>query len=105
MKYLEKFATACGVLALGIALTGCGSEPSESDIQAAITKEQAATPEIMKGMVPEVSGVKKVGCKADGEKAYICDVELEAKQFGKTNKGVAQFRLVKGSDGWAITKR
>ena len=92
-------AAMCGML-----LAGCSGEPSEKDIQSAIAKEQQAMPEMMKGMVPEITGVKKVGCKSDSEKAYICDLEMEAKQFGATKKGVAPVRLVKTSDGWAVTK-
>jgi hypothetical protein len=85
-------------------LAGCSGEPSEKDIQSAIAKEQQAMPDLMKGMVPEITAVKKVGCKSDSEKAYICDLEMEAKQFGATKKGVAPVRLVKTSDGWAVTK-
>lgn len=89
---------------LVLALAGCGGEPSEKDIQSAIMKEQQATPELMKGLVPEITGVKKVGCKADGDKAYVCDLEMDAKQFGTTKKAVAPVRFIKASDGWVITK-
>lgn len=85
-------------------LAGCSSEPSEKEIEAAIAKEQAATPELVKGLVPEVANVKKVGCKADGDKAFICDLEMDVKQLGVTNKAVAPVRFVKASDGWAVTK-
>ena len=89
---------------MGMTLPGCSSEPSEQDIQAAITKEQQATPEIMEGLVPEITDVKKIGCKSDSKNAYVCDVELEAKQFGSTTRSVSPVRFVKTDNGWAITK-
>lgn len=92
------------VVAASLTLTACGGEPSQGDIDAAIKKEQLAMPKLMEGLVPVVKNVKKIGCKADGEKAYICDVELEVEQLGKTNKGIAPVRFVKGSDGWVATK-
>lgn len=100
MKPTTVFAAAV----MGAALAGCSSEPSEQDIQAAITKEQKAAPEIMAGLVPEISNVKKIGCKPDSDKAYICDVELEAKQFGSVTKGVSPVRFVKTNDGWAMSR-
>ena len=42
--------------------------------------------------------------KEDGEKAYKCDVKMEVALSGKTNKGIAPIRFVKGSDGWRATK-
>lgn len=104
MKNTLRPASIPLALLLGITLSGCGSEPSEQDIQAAITKEQQATPEIMEGLVPEITSVKKIGCKADGSSAYVCDVELEAKQFGAVTKGVSPVRFVKTDNGWAMTK-
>lgn len=96
-------AFSSGVI-FALALAGCGGEPSEKDIQSAIAKEQQATPDLMKGLVPEITGVKKVGCKSDGDQAYVCDLEMEAKQFGTMHKAVAPVRFIKASDGWAVTK-
>ncbi|MGI5010944.1 MAG: hypothetical protein ACRYGO_06985 [Janthinobacterium lividum] len=104
MKNTLQLASISLVLFLGTTLSGCSSEPSEQDIQAAITKEQQATPEIMEGLVPEITSVKKIGCKPDSSNAYICDVELEAKQFGAVTKGVSPVRFVKTDNGWAMTK-
>jgi hypothetical protein len=104
MKNTPQSGSIALAIALGLALAACSSEPSDDDIQAAVAKEQKATPEIMQGLVPEIISVKKIGCKSDSEKAYICDVEVEAKQFGSVTKGVSPVRFVKASDGWAIAK-
>jgi len=104
MKHTVQLQSILVATIFGAALAGCGGEPSEKDIHAAITKEQQATPELMKGLVPEITGVKKLGCKSDSNQAYICDLQMEARQFGKTSTAVAPVRFVKTSDGWAITK-
>jgi hypothetical protein len=97
-------------------LSACGGSPSEGDIKAAIEKQMQnetkamqafggkQTAEMMKGLVPEIKSIKKIGCKEDGEKAYKCDVEMEVTQMGATNKGIAPLRFVKGSDGWMAQK-
>ena len=90
-NYMNLASNTIKLLLVGMAsltLTACGGEPSQGDIDAAIKKEQLAMPKLMEGLVPVVKNVKKIGCKADGEKAYICDVELEVEQLGKTNKGM-----------------
>lgn len=94
-------------------LTACSGAPSESDIQGAVTQQMKAEHEslakiggaaLAKSMLPEVTSVKKVGCKEDGEKAYRCDVEVEVIRRGQTSKGPAAFRLVKLSDGWSVSR-
>lgn len=104
---------ATGALLL---LSACGGEPSEADIKTAFEKQVSADAKAMeqiggeqaasfvKGLMPEVKIIKKIGCKEDGENAYKCDVEMEVTQMGSTNKGVAPIRFVKGSDGWMATK-
>lgn len=97
-------------------LTACSGEPSDSDIKNAVTRQMQAEADavkkfggsqaagMMKDMMPDIKSVKKIGCKADGDKAYKCDVELEVTQMGNTNKGVAPMRFVKGSDGWMAAR-
>lgn len=104
MKSSLRLISVSATILLGVALAGCSSEPSEQDIQAAIAKEQKSTPEILEGLAPEITSVKKIGCKSDSDKAYLCDVELEVKQFGSVTKGISPVRFVKASDGWAISK-
>lgn len=94
-----------------LSLFGCSAGPSESDIDAAVqklveqqNKEITALGSMMGGtnskmldsMKVEAPKVKKIGCKEDGENAYLCDVELTNKQ----GTNVAPMRLVKGSGGW-----
>ena len=92
----------------GVFLAALGAD--ETEIEASfceairIAKEQKSTPEILEGLAPEITSVKKIGCKSDSDKAYLCDVELEVKQFGSVTKGISPVRFVKASDGWAISK-
>lgn len=100
-------------------LSGCSGAPSDGNIREALLAEQkraaAQTEAIAAGsgfagdMVRNIAGqskfeivsAHKLGCKEDGENAYRCDVEIEAKQGEKTIKGPpTSLRFVKGSDGW-----
>lgn len=98
-----------------LSLVGCGTGPSEGDIDAAIqklVKEQnkqmdaigamvgGAHSNMMDDMKAEAPKVKKVGCKEDGESAFRCDVEITKKQ----GTNVAPLRFVKGSDGWVVAR-
>lgn len=95
-------------------LTGCGGAPSEAEMKAALERQTEAQVEsagklfgntgagVMKDMLPEINSLKKIGCQADGDKAYRCDVELEVTQFGITNKAPVNLRFVKASDGWSV---
>lgn len=103
-------------LVASLALTACGGAPSEAEIKATIEKQIAAERQAIQKMagtqgtamvnslVPEIKSIKKIGCKDDGEKAYLCDVEMEVSQAGSTGKGVGPMRFVKGSDGWLLQK-
>ncbi|WP_101048927.1 hypothetical protein [Macromonas nakdongensis] len=105
---LGLLAIATGVLA------GCSGAPSEDDMRAALDRQMQAQVDgashifggagasLMKGMMPEVQSLKKVGCQADGEKAYRCDVELQVQQLGVTNRSVVSLRFVQASDGWTV---
>jgi hypothetical protein len=44
--------------------------------------------------------VKKVGCKADRENSYKCDVELVVVSGEKKDSKVIPMRFVKTSSGW-----
>lgn len=113
--YIKKIKI-CILLSTSFMLTACGGEPSERDIRGAVDRQLQSdiksleqmggkqASEMTKGLLPEIMSLKKIGCKADGEKAYKCDVELETKQMGMLNKSATSVRLLHGSDGWIAAK-
>lgn len=94
------------------AVSGCSKGPSENDIQNMLNKEMANVAEtaklfagrVDKSMLPEMKVIKKIGCTADGENAYKCDVQVEQTQFGNKSEGIANLRFVQGKDGWLLVK-
>ena len=103
------YAKWLAVPALVALLSACSGEPSEGDMRAALDKEVAEANKVTASLRADkkttLHSFKKVGCKADGDKAFRCDVEmdLEAPLVGR-KKVVAPLRFVKGSDGWVATK-
>lgn len=116
MHFSKRSLLSFCVLSATLFLAACSGEPSEADIQAAVEKEMGSSAktmeqiggkqaaDVVKGFLPEVKSVKKIGCKEDGDNAYKCDIEMEVTQLGITNKGISPIRFVKGSDGWVATK-
>lgn len=101
-----KFAAIASACAL---LAAC--EPSDREVRSAVEKAHSEESSAMKAMLgkmappmPTLKSVKKIGCKADGDNAYKCDVEIMAALSGEEKKGVISTRFVKGSDGWTISK-
>ncbi|WP_250463259.1 hypothetical protein [Caballeronia sp. GAFFF2] len=96
------------VAALGVStlLSACGGSPSEADVRAALTKQldqgKTQAEQLMgknsfldQRLSEErraVDATKLIGCKSDGEKAYLCDIENKA--------GTSRVRMLKGSEGW-----
>ncbi len=97
-------------------LTACSSEPSDADIRRAVERQVGAQNASMeqllgKGITQaartftgEVKGARKIGCQADGDQAYVCDVELEIEHLGTLAKEPARYRFVKGSEGWMVSR-
>lgn len=88
-------------------LVGCGGAPSDAEIKATVERQQAQDLKnagAAAGFLPTIKVLKKVGCKEDGEKAYKCDLEIEATQMKNTQTGVVQMRFVKTSDGWMVSR-
>ena len=100
-------------------LVGCSSEPSSADIQKALQLqvngqretarawmgEQAAS--LLSGFLPQIKSAEKLGCVKVHEKSYTCDVEIElytndAKTA--TRKATDKVTLLKGSDGWVVSR-
>jgi hypothetical protein len=93
-------------IVLSAQLSACGGSPSEGDVRAALAKQvdqgRAQAEQIMgkssfldqrlAEAKQEASATKLIGCKPDGEKAYLCDIE------NKT--GASRVRMLNGSDGW-----
>ncbi len=104
---LAKWAAPAVIATL---LAACSGAPSEGDIRSALERQQkaeaAATPAMLQSFIPkvELTGVKKLGCEAAGEKAYRCDVEVTVKAMGKVATNSAQLRLVRGSEGWMVSR-
>lgn len=110
LAYLRR--TAAGLVVL-VALVGCGSGPSESDIErvvkASLAQERAAAERIAgrsgDGFFPTVHGVKKRGCTEASSSVYTCDVELDVTPpGGARTKSPTTLRFAKGSDGWAAMR-
>lgn len=99
---------------VGLALlVGCGSGPSESDIdrvvKASLAQERAAAERFAgtsgAGLFPTVHAVKKLGCKEASTSVYSCDVELDVTPPGGTRtKSPTTLRFAKGSEGWAAMR-
>lgn len=103
------------VISACLALVACSGAPSESQMKEAFlaqAKQEREAVERFGGqklaglvstLTPEFKGVRKIGCKDDGEKAYRCDVEIELVQAGTVAKKPVSLRFVKGSDGWLVS--
>ncbi len=95
-------------VAMALTLSACSSSPSEGELRAAIESKMKADSAAMElrigtqGMPPkpELRSVRKIACKADGDNAYRCDVELELNQGGILAKGTASMRFLKNNNGW-----
>lgn len=112
MKYVS---SAVALSVVSILLVACSGEPSSGDIKEIVTKEIKPAMEMQWKLMNNFSGalgggkntspptlddVKKVGCKADGENAYKCDVELVVASADKKESKVIPIRFVKTSSGW-----
>lgn len=97
----------------------CSGAPADSDIKAALQAEQrwdrakAESSPHNGGMARPMTGlalfevvsVRKRSCKAEGQEAYRCDVEMEIRKDNQTFKGtLVSLRLVRGHDGWSAQR-
>jgi hypothetical protein len=101
-------------------LVGCTGEPSSSEVKTLVEREVKPALEMQamlmksagsllndgKGSAgtPTLKDVKKVGCKADGESAYRCDIELVVVTGVESKSQVVPMRFVKASSGWQMTQ-
>ncbi|MFL9954197.1 hypothetical protein PQR65_12400 [Paraburkholderia nemoris] len=103
---IQRAATVVALCASAL-LSACGGSPGESDVRAALQKQvdagRAQAEQLMGKSAfldkqidqqkQAVGAVKLIGCKSDGDKAYLCDVE-------SSGGGASRVRMLKGSDGW-----
>lgn len=101
------------LLAASVALlSACSGEPSSSDVEKAVSANAAQGSAQMeqlsrgssKTFMPQVHGIKKLGCRAETGTAYVCDIELDMTSQGVRGKVPTSMRFVKGSEGWAISR-
>lgn len=100
-------------------LCSCSGAPTDGDIKAALQAEQSLKAASVAGLATiagmarsttgpalfEVVAVRARRCKAEGQEAYRCDVEMEIRKDNQTFKGtLVSLRLVKGSEGWSTQR-
>jgi len=105
-------------LAVTLGLTACsGGAPSSSDVEQALksgmAKAMSQASSVQGGQAisalmakVEIKSVKVLECKKDASGAgFDCQVETEVSTpFAGDQKNTRMLHLVKGSDGWAITR-
>ncbi|MGF7192114.1 K+/H+ antiporter YhaU regulatory subunit KhtT [Robbsia andropogonis] len=91
-----------------LSLVACSGSPSESDVRAAVSQQMQEQQKAQKATLGDspvldqafaqqkkaLDALKLIGCKADGEKAYHCDLQIGDKAISG--------RFVKGSNGWIV---
>lgn len=101
-----------------VLLAACSGSPSERDIRGAIERQQAERKQAMSSLLGErgaaaaeqllgpgeLKGVKKIGCKEDGENAWRCDIELQFAAGEASRSQVGKVRLVRASNGWTVSE-
>ena len=100
MKNKLKLKTITTTVLLALSLVACSSGPSDAEVKSLVQKEMARS---FGGMV-KVTDVKKLGCKADGDAAYKCDVEVQLASGEKKDTTAGPMRFIKTSAGWTLTK-
>ena len=120
MLMKKKSASAHLVLApvAALMMTACSNEPSSSDMKTALESDLKQMLQMQANMTnaftgrgnsasatgPKLEDIRKIGCKADGEKAYRCDVEIVTVSGGEKKSNVVPARFVKTSSGWQAMK-
>lgn len=115
------------ILSMCVLLTGCGGEPSASDISKAVGESFKNDSSILSGdkligaMVSaagvddiKLNSVDKIGCEPSGKNAYICEVSVEYSINSKAGsiadligaggekRTINKYRLVSTSKGWIV---
>lgn len=99
MKHMLKLKTITTTVLLTLSLVACSSGPSDAEIKSLVQKEIA-----LFGSMVKVTDVKKLGCKADGDAAYKCDIEVQTASGDKKSTSAGPMRFIKTSAGWSLSK-
>ena len=101
------------LLAASVALlSACSGEPSNSDVEKAISanasRGSAQMEQLSRGssktFMPQIHGVRKLGCRPETSAAYACDIEVDMTSRGVRSKVPTSMRFIKGSEGWAASR-
>ena len=89
-------------------LAACSSGPSEAEIKSLVDREIKPMLELQLGLLggnkTTLTDVKKLACKADGDAAYKCDVELQLSSGAKKESKAMPIRFIKTSTGWNMSQ-
>ena len=93
-------------------LSACSGEPSSSDVEKAVSanasRGSAQMEQLSRGssttFMPQIHGVKKLGCRPETSAAYACDIEVDMTSQGVRGKVPTSMRFIKGSEGWAASR-
>lgn len=85
-----------GLLITTALLSGCKSQPTDADLQAAETKntQQQGGAQALKMFEKDIAQMKILACKEQGDNVYLCDIKGV---FGPTT-----VKMVKSDDGWTL---
>ena len=108
MKNKLKLTATVATASLVFLLAACSSGPSESEIKSLVERDIKPMMEmqlkLLGGPKTALTDVKKLGCKADGDAAYKCDVELLIASGDKKESKAMPIRFVKTSTGWSMSQ-
>ena len=108
-RYMQ-LATPIAILAASL-LVGCSGAPSSSELKEVVEREIKQELKMIpsylrvKWETPTLKDVKKVGCKADGESFYLCDVEVVLMKGAESKSQVVPMRFYKQSTGWQVVNQ
>lgn len=110
MRNIVKAARALAIAPL-LVLAGCGGEPSEGDMRAALEKQfdkanKAAAEQGFTGFKAALEKFEKGSCdKQDGSAVYRCTVTVKySGPMMNVDGATTEMRFTKGDDGWVVVQ-
>ncbi|CAI1157942.1 Uncharacterised protein [Serratia rubidaea] len=109
---MKKIMTA-GMLGMAFLLSGCSSEPSESDITKAIQESYDESNKQREELIGELAkeesnrislvSARKISCSKSGDTKYSCEVEMETKMpLVGISKTISTLQFIKDSGKWRL---